>query len=189
MDMPTNKAAREDGFTLMELLIVVAIIAVLVAVAIPLFTKEIEKSREAYDIQTMRTAASAAAALYYDGVRDQASSSKAGLAWWGSAGAANANAWGVYDPASSQFVNAKSKVSPYGQGTTVDAETSFTMGNDRGAYGSDLDYTDGIVMIAIYPYASQPHLDVYWKNGTKNDSYIGGAAGSSDPYYSIRLYL
>lgn len=35
------------GFTLAELLIVVAIIAVLVAVAIPVFGSQLEKSREA----------------------------------------------------------------------------------------------------------------------------------------------
>ena len=35
------------GFTLAELLIVVAIIAVLVAVAIPIFGSQLEKSREA----------------------------------------------------------------------------------------------------------------------------------------------
>ena len=39
---------------------VVAIIAVLVAIAIPIFNKQLEKSREAYDIATMRQAASAA---------------------------------------------------------------------------------------------------------------------------------
>ena len=37
------------GFTLAELLIVVAIIAVLVAVAIPVFGSQLEKSREAAD--------------------------------------------------------------------------------------------------------------------------------------------
>ena len=35
------------GFTLAELLIVVAIIAVLVAVAIPIFGRQLEKSRDA----------------------------------------------------------------------------------------------------------------------------------------------
>ena len=47
---------RQKGFTLAELLIVVAIIAVLVAVAIPIFTSQIEKSREATDAANIRNA-------------------------------------------------------------------------------------------------------------------------------------
>ena len=44
------------GFTLAELLIVVAIIAVLVAVAIPIFTNQLEKAREATDLANIRSA-------------------------------------------------------------------------------------------------------------------------------------
>ncbi len=44
------------GFTLMEMLIVVAIIAVLVAVAIPVFTGQLEKSRESVDFANVRSA-------------------------------------------------------------------------------------------------------------------------------------
>ena len=40
---------NKKGFTLAELLIVVAIIAVLVAIGIPIFTSQLEKSREAAD--------------------------------------------------------------------------------------------------------------------------------------------
>ena len=40
---------KRKGFTLAELLIVVAIIAVLVAIGIPIFTSLLEKSREAAD--------------------------------------------------------------------------------------------------------------------------------------------
>lgn len=50
------KKNNKKGFTLAELLIVVAIIAVLVAVAIPVFTTQLEKSREATDKANLRSA-------------------------------------------------------------------------------------------------------------------------------------
>ena len=46
---------NNKGFTLAELLIVVAIIAVLVAIAIPIFTSQLEKSREAVDEANLRS--------------------------------------------------------------------------------------------------------------------------------------
>ena len=45
---------KREGFTLAELLIVVAIIAVLVAVAIPVFSAQLEKSRQTVDVANMR---------------------------------------------------------------------------------------------------------------------------------------
>ena len=50
------KKNNNKGFTLAELLIVVAIIAVLVAIAIPIFSSQLEKSREATDIANVRSA-------------------------------------------------------------------------------------------------------------------------------------
>ena len=47
---------NKRGFTLAELLIVVAIIAVLVAISIPIFSKQLEKSRESVDFANMRSA-------------------------------------------------------------------------------------------------------------------------------------
>ena len=46
---------NKKGFTLAELLIVVAIIAVLVAIGIPIFTSQLEKSREAADAANIRS--------------------------------------------------------------------------------------------------------------------------------------
>lgn len=50
------KRLNKKGFTLAELLIVVAIIAVLVAIAIPIFTSQLEKAREATDAANIRAA-------------------------------------------------------------------------------------------------------------------------------------
>ena len=47
---------QNKGFTLAELLIVVAIIAVLVAISIPIFTSQLEKAREATDAANIRAA-------------------------------------------------------------------------------------------------------------------------------------
>ena len=57
-----NKKNNKKGFTLAELLIVVAIIAVLVAIAIPIFTAQLEKAREATDVANIRSAYAEAAA-------------------------------------------------------------------------------------------------------------------------------
>lgn len=54
----------ERGFTLAELLIVVAIIAVLTAIAIPVFTMQLERSREATDLSNIRAAYAEAVADY-----------------------------------------------------------------------------------------------------------------------------
>jgi prepilin-type N-terminal cleavage/methylation domain-containing protein len=62
-----KKRNNKKGFTLAELLIVVAIIAVLVAIAIPIFTSQLEKAREATDLANIRSAyAEASAAALSD---------------------------------------------------------------------------------------------------------------------------
>lgn len=51
-----KKFTNKKGFTLMEMLIVVAIIAVLVAIAIPTFSGQIEKANQATDAANCRAA-------------------------------------------------------------------------------------------------------------------------------------
>lgn len=50
------KLSKNGGFTLVEMLIVIAIIAVLVAVSIPVVTGQLEKAREAADAANIRAA-------------------------------------------------------------------------------------------------------------------------------------
>ena len=64
--MLKNKANNKKGFTLAELLIVVAIIGILVAISFPIFTSQLEKSRLATDQANEKAAKSAAAVLVLD---------------------------------------------------------------------------------------------------------------------------
>ncbi len=181
---------RKYGFTLAELLIVVAIIAVLVAISIPIFNKQIEKAREAYDIYTMRQAASAAIDLYYAGVKDKASANANGLIWWGNGGNEDHNAYGVYNPKTGKFLAKSSDQTQgmsYGKGTKTDGGTKFSWGDEREAYSSVEDYTKAVVMVAIYPDAKNKHVDIYWKG--YNKQYVGGQNKANDPKYSIRISL
>ena len=61
------KYRSKKGFTLAELLIVVAIIAVLVAVSIPIFNGQLEKARRAVDMQNARIIKSALTNAYNEG--------------------------------------------------------------------------------------------------------------------------
>lgn len=64
-----EKLNRQEGFTLVEMLIVVAIIAILVAVSIPLVGSALESARKATDDANVR-AAKAETMLYFMGATD-----------------------------------------------------------------------------------------------------------------------
>ena len=104
----TEKMNHKKGFTLAELLIVVAIISVMVAVSIPIFTSKLEKAREATDLANMRSAKAAAVATYLDNTS-------------GSAGTY------YYDANGGKLVgkDEKSSVKGYGKGTTLKGDESM----------------------------------------------------------------
>ena len=66
--METNP--HNKGFTVMEFLIVVAVIAVLVAIAIPFFSGSLEKSRQAVDAANARSLKALLATMVTDGEID-----------------------------------------------------------------------------------------------------------------------
>lgn len=61
-----NKKLTKKGFTLAELLIVVAILAILVAVSIPIFTSKLDDARKSTDLANERAAKAAAVVEYMD---------------------------------------------------------------------------------------------------------------------------
>ena len=61
-----KKCSEKKGFTLAELLIVVAIIGVLVAISIPIFSNNLRKARLATNQANARAAYAAAIAWYYE---------------------------------------------------------------------------------------------------------------------------
>ena len=69
------KKKNKKGFTLAELLVVVAIIAVLVAISIPIFTAQLEKARESTDAANLRAAYATASANKISGNNDNGSAS------------------------------------------------------------------------------------------------------------------
>ncbi|MBP3803786.1 MAG: prepilin-type N-terminal cleavage/methylation domain-containing protein [Oribacterium sp.] len=194
------KCHCKKGFTLTELLIVVVIVGILVAISVPIINKQLEKAREAHDIAVMRQAAAAAMHYYYMGIngadcekttKENVDGVEYYLKWWNNKPKEEQNAAGVYNPSNGKFYptreDATSKgLKPYGKGTELDGETTFTMANERGAYASDKDYTKAVVMVSIFPYASQPYADIYWKS-LKEGKYIGGPNSGNIANYSMRV--
>lgn len=185
-----KKFSRRCAFTLAELLIVMAIIAVLVGISIPIFMGQLEKSKEATDVANMRAAKSLAVELFYSGVTDKASAQAHGLQWWDDNTTGN-NACGVYDPKTGTIKNISPKNWPkdkvYGQGSANDGGMSVV------GYDSSVDYTGAVIQVNIYPqgvkasvlkqfnngaYASmagKPCIIVEWKNA--GGDYVTDSSG------------
>lgn len=60
------KHTNQNGFTMVELIVVIALMAVLVGVLAPLFARYIEKARQSTDIQNLDSAVDALEAYFSD---------------------------------------------------------------------------------------------------------------------------
>ena len=66
----------KKGFTLMEMLIVIAIIVILIAIAIPTFASTLERARETADAANIRSAYAEAMVKYLNGDNDTSTTSE-----------------------------------------------------------------------------------------------------------------
>lgn len=98
------KLSKNGGFTLIEMLIVVAIIAILVAISIPMVGSALEKARDATDESNERSAKAAAVLKYYNIETDMTDP-----------GAAGTTGDFEYDAKAGKLVANGTDVTPYGR--------------------------------------------------------------------------
>ncbi len=72
------KLSKKGGFTLVEMLIVVAIIAILIAVSIPMMNNNLEKAKHGVDEANKRSAVGLASTLYLAGSDQERTDLEAG---------------------------------------------------------------------------------------------------------------
>lgn len=156
---------NKKGFTLAELLIVVAIIAVLVAISIPIFNQQLEKSREATDLANMRAAKSLGVAAYYDIETDGSESAMIdGLERKGTGGG---GVWyeGFYDPTTGTFISNPAGNYQHnltGHGTAVDTGSDYGM-----RYRSAQDYKNSGIFVQIVMKSGNSTPKIYVNDEVK----------------------
>jgi type IV pilus assembly protein PilA len=141
-----DRKNNKKGFTLAELLIVVAIIAVLVAISIPVFTSKLEKAREATDVANMRAAKAVAVAKYLDSNSDALTGGITG----------STNSW-YYDASSGELKN--SAPNGYGKGTSTDGGTTYGTTDVDGYKGTDV-CTNGYIKVTFVQDSSKDNVTI-----------------------------
>ena len=104
-----KKLLNKKGFTLMEMLIVVAIIVILVAISVPTFTKQLNSAKAAADEANLRAAKASATSLF---LTDDT------IAYDGTSKTATYN----YDAESGQLIlkdSTEDQIKGYGKSTTA----------------------------------------------------------------------
>jgi type IV pilus assembly protein PilA len=152
---------NNKGFTLAELLIVVAIIAVLVAIAIPVFTTRLEASRETTDVANLRSAYAAASVAAISG-DENGDPVENGTAYY-------------YNPSSGVGLSKDPLAKGMGQGTATKGNTDTSNLPSPCHYNTDQSAQQKNILV----YFKDGMVDAVYYDG--NWTYSGAAGGSTTP--------
>lgn len=109
---------NKKGFTLMEMLIVVAIIVILVAISIPVFTSQLNNAKQATDDANKRAAKGVATTMYLAGeFEDEFSDTVKSVTYY-------------YDAENGELVDTTKKPETYGQIDGDVVKVTITDGGD-----------------------------------------------------------
>lgn len=145
-----HKRITRKGFTLAELLIVVAILAILVAVSIPIFTSQLEKARKATDDANMRSAkALVAEAVLINDFPEES--------WTQTSNMLGVYYTACYDAEKGYLRNQSqgSLINGYGQGSTY----TDKYGVLNNVYKGDIIYVSYFI-----PKGGEPQLELSWQD-------------------------
>jgi len=139
------RVRKNYGFSMVELIIVIAIMAVLVGVVTPMFIKYVESSREAIDIQNMDSAYQLASAVYAEDPE------------------AHGTYYYFFD--GNEIRQGTTPVG-YGKGSVVNQHKIYDKPCcSKGEYDPSQDYT-GRYLIIVFPepYVGEQKVHVHWSD-------------------------
>lgn len=136
-----GKRQNKSGFTLAELLIVVAIIGILVAISVPIFTSQLRKAKVAVDKANTRAAKGVAAVEILSNPEEYIDGSEHDFYYDASTGTVTTEA------------SVAQQIEPYGK--TEDVEYSDDIEGTLSALGSPTDLTECIVLVSFQPSVNE----------------------------------
>lgn len=140
---------NNKGFTLMEMLIIVGIIAILLAIGYPYFADVMEKNKENADIAAMHSAEALMETAYNTRLKIEGTSIRD----------AKATATLYYDPSGKLTWT---RPAPYGQGTSRNGGATWSCCDDY-QYDPSRDYRNGVIYCYYTPDSgTNPGIHVHW---------------------------